>query len=413
MTRSRSSPRGNRRTKYSYDALGRQEKLGAYASSDGSGSPTNEVQYAYNELGQLAREYQAHTGAVDTNATPYVAYMFSDDTTAGVLDHPRLLSVRYPSGRLVQYRYGAPGSRDDLLSRLASVHDDNPTAPGTAGQMLTSYAYNGLNRIIQEAYPQPGVTLDYIGDTPGVYAGFDRFGRVQDQNWRTAGTNSLDRFNYGHDFNGNRIFRRNVLAEASLTPKDWAYGYDAFNQLTAANRGRLQDPPSGQLVASSTNAQQSWNLDQAGNWSGFMEGTGVAWTLDQARSNNKVNEITNITATAGAAWVTPVYDARGNMTSGPQPGNETNRLQFVHDAWNRLVQVKTNGTVLATYRYDAVNRRIAKLLGANPASPDASFDYFYNNTWQTLEVRKNSSLHEQYVWSVRYLDAPVLRDRDA
>ncbi|MCX6995780.1 MAG: hypothetical protein NTV49_01525, partial [Kiritimatiellaeota bacterium] len=143
-----------------------------------------------------------------------------------------------------------------------------------------------------------------------------------------------------------------------------------------------------------------------------MEGTGVAWTLNQARSNNKVNEITNITASTGTVWVTPAYDARGNMLQGPQPGNETNALQFVYDSWNRLTQVKTNGVVLATYRFDAATRRIQKLLGANPASPDASFDYFYNNTWQTLEVRKNSSLHEQYVWSVRYLDAPVLRDRD-
>ncbi|MCX6996373.1 MAG: hypothetical protein NTV49_04650 [Kiritimatiellaeota bacterium] len=315
-------------------------------------------------------------------------------------------------------RAGAAGSRDDLLSRLASVHDDNPSAPGTAGQMLTSYTFNGVNRIVREQYPQPSVKLDYIGDTPGVYAGFDRFGRVQDQNWRTPSGSSVDRFNYGHDFNGNRTYRRNVLAEASLTPKDWAYGYDAFDQLTAANRGRLQDPPSGQLVANSTNSQQSWTLDLAGNWAGFKSGAGAGWTLDQTRSNNLVNEITNITATTGSIWVTPAYDARGNMTQGPQPGIETNRLHFVYDAWNRLVQVNSDsngvpGAVIATYRFDAANQRIAKLLGTNPTSPDTSYDYYYNNSWQLLETRKNSNLYEQYVWSVRYLDAPVLRDRDA
>ncbi|MCX6997965.1 MAG: hypothetical protein NTV49_12985 [Kiritimatiellaeota bacterium] len=97
-----------------------------------------------------------------------------------------------------------------------------------------------------------------------------------------------------------------TLAAATLAPKDFAYGYDGLNQLTAANRGRLQDAPSPQLVAGSTNLQQAWSLDLAGNWAGFKSGAGAGWTLDQARSNNLVNEITNITATAGTAWVTPV-----------------------------------------------------------------------------------------------------------
>ncbi|MCX6996374.1 MAG: hypothetical protein NTV49_04655 [Kiritimatiellaeota bacterium] len=265
---------------------------------------------------------------MDTNATPYVGYTFSDDATAGVLDHPRLLSVRYPSGRVVQYRYGATGSADDLLSRLASVHDDNPAAPGTAGQQLTGYAYNGLGRIVQENYPQPGVKLDYVGDVPGVYAGFDRFGRIADQNWRTAGTNIVDRFNYGHDFNGNRTWRKNVLAAATLTPKDFAYGYDGLNQLTAANRGRLQNAPSPQLVAGSTNFQQAWSLDLAGNWAGFKSGAGVGWTLDQARSNNLVNEITNITATVGAVWVTPAYDGQGQTPVTPGPKSAKKKIQL-------------------------------------------------------------------------------------
>ena len=39
-----------------------------------------------------------------------------------------------------------------------------------------------------------------------------------------------------------------MLAEATLTPKNFAYGYDGLNQLTAADRGRLQDAPLGQLV---------------------------------------------------------------------------------------------------------------------------------------------------------------------
>jgi hypothetical protein len=38
---------------------------------------------------------------------------------------------------------------------------------------------------------------------------------------------------------------------------------------------------------------------------------------------NPVNEITNISETAGPSWVTPVYSAVGNMTTLPQPADPT------------------------------------------------------------------------------------------
>jgi RHS repeat-associated protein len=43
-----------------------------------------------------------------------------------------------------------------------------------------------------------------------------------------------------------------------------------------------------------------------------------------------------------------------------------------------------------------------------------TLDYFYNDSWQVVEVRKDGAEDplEQYVWDVRYVDAPVLRDRD-
>ena len=43
------------------------------------------------------------------------------------------------------------------------------------------------------------------------------------------------------------------------------------------------------------------------------------------------------------------YDAAGNMTTMPQPGNEATGLTCVYDAWNRLVEVENGSTVLATY----------------------------------------------------------------
>jgi RHS repeat-associated protein len=125
-------------------------------------------------------------------------------------------------------------------------------------------------------------------------------------------------------------------------------------------------------------------------------------------------------------WVDPAYDAAGNMTEGPKPGYEASadkRQFYVWDAWNRLVEVweDTNGdgdkdaqgtdTQVLTCRYDGLGRRIQKIV---EGTPDVTYDYYYNESWQVLEVRKDADTdpYEQYVWDIRYIDAPVLRDRD-
>ena len=91
--------------------------------------------------------------------------------------------------------------------------------------------------------------------------------------------------------------------------------------------------------------------------------------------------MTGITNDVGSTWVTPVYDAAGNMTRGPRPGAEstaTEGLLCVWDGWDRLARVyKDNGggsadgslatsgasadAVIAQYQYDGRGFRIVKL----------------------------------------------------
>ena len=61
-------------------------------------------------------------------------------------------------------------------------------------------------------------------------------------------------------------------------------------------------------------------MDTTGNWSNYRQddtGDGT-WDLIQNRANNTVNEITNITESTGPSWITPAYDAAGNMTTIPK-----------------------------------------------------------------------------------------------
>lgn len=135
---------------------------------------------------------------------------------------------------------------------------------------------------------------------------------------------------------------------------------------------------------------QAWSFDPLGNWSSLTtDGTAVS------RTHNKQNQVTAV----GSANLT--FDANGNTTT-----DETGK-QFVYDAWNRLVRVKdSGGATLTSYQVDALNRRIVE-------NPGTARDLYYSSAWQVLEERISGAAHIQYVWSPVYIDALVLRDRDA
>ena len=45
------------------------------------------------------------------------------------------------------------------------------------------------------------------------------------------------------------------------------------------------------------------------------------------------------------------------------------------------------------------------------ASPDVAYDYYYSESWQVLEVRKDADTdpYEQFAWHAYYIDAPIVR----
>jgi len=110
------------------------------------------------------------------------------------------------------------------------------------------------------------------------------------------------------------------------------------------------------------------------------------------------------------------------MVKGPDVAAPATQRRFVYDAWNRLVAYTDSGdNVVAEYRYDGLNRRIVKLLAGDDWDRT---DYYYNEAWQVLEERLAEDVDEgdkddpattmrcQYIWDIRYIDAPVVRFRD-
>ena len=194
------------------------------------------------------------------------------------------------------------------------------------------------------------------------------------------------------------------------------------------NRGELTD---GVVSLDDDVFRQEFGLSQLGNWSTFKQdadGNGT-WNLDQTRDHNKANEIDDdnlhgdgLAGIGGTpAWTGVEYWANGNVKAFPQPGNETSQdpCQADYDAWGRLTQILVGGTTRAVYRYDGLGRRIG--YQRNDAAGD-TYDilhFYYNSNWQLLETRRQMEQGEdpdpleQFLWSPRYIDAPVLRWWDA
>jgi RHS repeat-associated protein len=305
-----------------------------------------------------------------------------------------VVSMTYPNGNVLTYNYTA--SIDVAISRPTSLSDSTGT--------LESLHYLGLGTVVVRAHPQPGVDLTYIkqsgegnGDAADQYTGLDRFGRIVDQRWRkTSDGTHTDRFKYGYDRIGNRLYREN-LVDAVFSElyhaNGAANGYDSLDQLLEFRRGTLSDTNSDLIPDTVTTASRSqvWTLDGQGNF--------TTLTTDgspQNRTHNKQNQVTVVGGNNLA------FDANGNLKT-----DETGK-QLFFDGWNRLVEVKNSGgSTLATYKYDALYRRTIETVSGTAR------DLYYSTGWQVLEERDGANVKAQNVWSVVYVDALILRDRDA
>ena len=290
------------------------------------------------------------------------------------------------------------------------------------GDTLAQYSWVGLGTMVIEDFQQPDVKLDYFGGTSGSYAGFDRFDRVIDQKWYDYGASAVrDRYAYGYDRASNRLYRENT----GPSGKDELYGYDGMYQLYLFYRGDLNAGKTG-LESAEAWGESFW-FDPTGNWTLYSQSTLGDTLLFQPRTQNKANETTEIsTLGIGLDWADPVHDKAGNMTTVPKPSSLANGLTLKYDGWNRLVEVKDGQTVVGKYEFDGLNRRVKKQTDSqSPASPNGIDRYehlFYNSAWQILETRDTTTENDQpeglqpdyqYVWSARYIDAPVLRDKNS
>ena len=301
---------------------------------------------------------------------------------------------------------------------LGSVYDD-----GQAANAIASYSYIG-GRTLKRAM-QNGINLDMRNGSGGDY--YDALGRPT--RWAHVNAGAAGALVVGwersYDRGGNAIAQRS-LHDAKDSQR---YTYDAAARLTAFSLGDFAtgslDPGSAAYCDAPTAGTwgdlaraQEWHLDGLGNWRTFVQksGTAGAQPVSEARVDNPFNQYASI---GGAAQA---YDANGNLLVGNVgPAGEARQLKW--DAFNRLREVRTvsggggEGTLIASYVYDAGNRRMRKAVAAGSGVPGAgtSTDYYYTG-WQIGETRNPavspSAPLRQFVFG-NYIDEPLVMDVNA
>jgi len=243
------------------------------------------------------------------------------------------------------------------------------------------------------------------GDAGDPYDGYDRFGRVQEMRWqKTSDSSVLDGWQWGFNEASNRTWQKNLVASSG---QDEAYGYDGLYQVIRDAVGTLNTNRTA--IGGIPGEEEDFTYDPTGNWLGYRKDADGTIVLDQTRSNNKDNQLTQIDGSSALL----AYDRAGNATKVPPgtAGDWSKCYQPVWDAWGRLVEVKNEvGTPVQKNTYDGLTRRITK------EADSVVTHTYWSDRWKPLEERIDSATtaSRSYLWGQRpgHRDELVLRDRD-
>ena len=318
----------------------------------------------------------------------------------------RPTSLTYPNGRVVNLGYGSSDSIDDLFSLVKTA-----AISGESGNKV-DYTRVGLGRFVKISYPKPGVEMSMthpgggsMGDSGDPYDGYDRFGRVQEMRWQSSSTGTpIDAWQWGYNEASNRTWKKNLVATSG---QDEAYGYDGLYQVIRDAVGTLNTNRTS--IGGVPAEEEDFTYDPTGNWLGYRKEANGSVVLDQSRSNNKDNQLTQIDGSSALLS----YDRAGNATKVP-PGTGTDWTKYyqpVWDAWNRIVEVKDeNGSSVQKNAYDGLARRITREVASVVTHT------YWSDRWKPLEERIGSSTSaaRSYLWGERpgHRDELILRDRD-
>ncbi len=356
---------GTTATACEYDGLSRLTR--ATDNNDpGDVDDDSTVTFAYDSLSRVLEETQ-QIGSLPVKAI-----------SSGRRSENLRSGLTYPSGRRVTFTY-------DRIDRINTVRDDG------AEQPIADYDYIGRARVAQRRYPLNKTRMTFLNDAGNTDAGYDGIRRPVQLRHLREDNSLLIGFAQSYDRTNNKLVEEKLHAKRESE----LYHYDSADRLIEFQRGSLSQTKDAISVPSADRPLQSaWTLDGVGNWE-RIDG--------ETRQHSSLNEIVQRDANG---VMTPLHDSNGNIT-------DDGTFVFLWDHLNRLRRViqKEGNAVVAVYSYDAVGRRIRKVV-ANSDPINGSTD-FYLSGWRELEERNDSDrVVKQYVYG-NEVDEPLVVDGHA
>jgi RHS repeat-associated protein len=387
--------------------------------------------FYFDSLGRVAEETQS------VNTSTYIC------TTHSQFFSFVVQQLTYPNGRQDNNSY-------DLLYRRTNVTESGVGSIATwtfagPGQVANVALGNGLecsctNNAATNTAVQYNVSNPAWGSSTTDRLGYDGTGRNITKRYMNSSSGLVVGFTTAYDRASNKTYERHLHAESRShlyrpidTSGNVGLGYDSLNRLlqyqrgTLASNGGLYNAGGGSITSPialpGTDASRTYNLDGLGNWknTGYIpiQSNGSEGSLvTELRQHNSTNELTQFGPLGTSTTVT--YDHGSNFNnSSPLIAAQGNgniasdgTLQYQYDVFNRLTQVNNSGgSILAVYTYDALNRRVRKVVtngGVTGSSAlNGTTNYYYNGQ-RIIEDRYASTgtptaATAQYAWG-RYID---------
>jgi RHS repeat-associated protein len=365
-------------------------------SRDSVGSIDADTPFAFDSLSRVAEE--AQTYGTDTR------YVTHDEWKSLAAT-----DMMYPSGRQISAVY-------DAIYRIDAINETsgganiahwqffgNRTATVAMGNgFVTSYLNNAQTR----SAVQYGQTTPAWGDISTDHLGYDGAGRLIGKRHQNGGGTTIVGNTSAYDKSGNKLFERALHAESrsNLYP-----GYDSMNRLLEYQRGTLASGGGSITTPISlpgTNQEQDYDLDALGNWSNTTITPEGGSPAVQTRTHNKLNAVTKYGST------NVHYDHGNNVAPHANRGNgniaDDGIRTYAYDALNRLTTVKrkSDGATIGQYTYDAIGRRIRKVVsngGLSGTIANNIYRYISDGNQIVEELNGSNATTRQFVWG-RYID---------
>ena len=412
-------------TSYTYDALGRLSK-----KTEAEGSYDEAVtRYTYDAVGNMTAITDAKNARIVyiyDKANRRVKEIDADGSYQSVQydGNGNITLKRMRDGTQIQYTY-------DDLNRKTAVRVD-----GTLSQSFTYDRFSRMSRAVDYNSATVAHTVEYEYDVFNRVTAETQDGRRVEKTYDAASNVALLTYSSGKTLQYNYDAVNNIKTIGADGNTLAALEYNANNRLTTMQTGNgmtqtityderhreieREYEVSGRRFSQTTEYDEAsnvieeilntngrtktnnyyyddrnrvvknnisntvWKYDTVGNWT-FTNQNGY----NEKRYVNSDNEYTQITNNQ------PQYDANGNIAV-------YDGKHFVYDYLNRLTAVKSGDTTIATYTYDAMNRRVSK------STQNATITYVYDGE-KVIEEYDGTTLMKSYVYG-HYIDDVILME---